>query len=577
MDALLGEPVSAWEGGERSELDGRVAFGGFHAAAEKRHLLLPALWVLQDEIGFVSHGALNYVSERLSVPPADAHGVASFYSLIATEEQPGRIAHVCDDIACRNLGAKEILDELGSREDVRPSPCLGQCDNAPAVFLQLAGQTDLVTAPANADAVLDLLSADGDPLPIPSQPAADGQTQIMQRVGIIDPTSIDAYLDAGGYLALERAIRIGAPAVIEEVTKSNIRGRGGAAFPAGIKWAAVANEAADTKYVVCNADESEPGTFKDRILIESDPFPIVEAMTIAGLAVGAEQGWFYVRGEYPLAQARFEAAAAQARSRGYLGSNVIGTEFNFDIEVRRGAGAYICGEETALFNSIEGYRGEPRQKPPFPTQAGLFGKPTLINNVETLANILPIIREGGAAFADTGTPESTGTKIFCLSGHVAKPGAYEVEFGATLRELIESAGGTTGKFRAALVGGAAGTFLTQDQLDLSLTFEATAAAGASLGSGVVMVFNSDTDFTDLLVRIGAFFRDESCGQCVPCRVGTMRQEESLIRLAAGGTDETRILEDLALVMSDSSICGFGHAASWAVQSAIRQGLIGETT
>jgi NADH-quinone oxidoreductase subunit F len=574
VDALLGEPRSSWDGGRRAASDGHVAFGGLHGAEQVRHLLLPALWAVQGQIGFISRGAINYVCERLSIPPADAYGVASFYALLATEEQPKRIAHVCDDIACRNAGAGALLAEIGRRDDVHPSPCLGQCENAPAVFFQLAGTADTVVAPATLESIQDVLSLNTVAESLAPPRSGGSHPRVMARVGKVDPMSLDSYLDAGGYQAFDAAVVMGPGAVIEEVKASNIRGRGGAAFPMGVKWEAVADEEAADKYLICNADESEPGTFKDRILIESDPFSIIEAMTIGGYATGAERGFFYVRGEYPQAQARFEHAVELARTSGLLGTNIKGAGFAFDIEVRRGAGAYICGEETALFNSIEGFRGEPRQKPPFPTQAGLFGKPTVINNVETLVNVLDIVIDGGAAYASRGTPESTGTKIFCLSGHVNQPGAYEVEFGVTLRDLIDMAGGVAGEFKAALVGGAAGAFVLDDKLDLELTFESAGAAGVSLGSGVVMVFNTATDFTDLLLRIGAFFRDESCGQCVPCRVGTMRQEESLIRMAAGSDGEGEILADLAVVMADSSICGFGHAASWAVQSAVQQGLIG---
>ena len=577
VDALLGEPKSGWVGGEHTSADGHVAFGGYHGARNDRHLLLPALWAVQDAIGFISRGALNYVCERLSVPPADAYGVASFYALLATEERSERVAHICDDIACRNAGALAILEELGGRSDVHPGPCLGQCENAPAAFFQRAGADDVALAPVAAQDVLDVLDLNSETSVSGPVPATSSRIRrVLARVGAVDPTSLDSYRSHGGYVALDVAIDMGAPAVIAEVSASRLRGRGGAAFPMGVKWAAVADESAAEKYVVCNADESEPGTFKDRVLIESDPFAIVEAMTIAGYAVGAERGYFYIRGEYPLAQARFENAIAESRAAGLLGQDINGAGFSFDIEVRRGAGAYICGEETALFNSIEGFRGEPRQKPPFPTRAGLFGLPTVINNVETLVNVLDIVREGGATYAELGTAGSTGTKIFCLSGHVARPGVYEFEFGATLREIIETAGGIVGDFRAALVGGAAGAFLLEDKLDLPLTFEAARDAGVSLGSGVVMVFNASTDFDDLALRIGAFFRDESCGQCVPCRVGTMRQEESLIRMAAGSRDEAPVLADLAVVMGDSSICGFGHAASWAVQSALRQGLIGSS-
>ena len=286
---------------------------------------------------------------------------------------------------------------------------------------------------------------------------------------------------------------------------------------------------------MCNADESEPGTFKDRVLMEEDPYAIVEAMTIEGFATGSERGLLYLRAEYPLSAARMAHAIANARAAGYLGDDVLRAGFAFDIGIVRGAGAYICGEETALLNSIEGRRGEPRNKPPFPVEVGLFGKPTAMNNIETLVNVPAIVAGGGAAFAAIGTQGSTGTKLFCLSGAVERPGVYEVEFGATLGNLLALAGGIRdGRgLQAVLLGGAAGGFVGPDALDMPLTFEDTRTAGTTLGSGVVLVYDETADLVDALLRIAAFFRDESCGQCVPCRIGTVRQEELLARLAAG--------------------------------------------
>ena len=399
----------------------------------------------------------------------------------------------------------------------------------------------------------------------------------MRRVGVVDPASLDDYRADGGYAALGRALEIGPEAVIAEVTASKLMGRGGAAFPTGRKWAAVASQPAQPHYLVCNADESEPGTFKDRDLLEGDPFAIVEAMTIAAFATGASLGYLYIRGEYPEAEARVRGAIDAARAAGLLGPDILGSGFAFDIELRRGAGAYICGEETALFESIEGKRGEPRNKPPFPVEVGLFGKPTVVNNVETLANIPLILAMGGEAYARIGTDGSTGPKLFCLSGHVERPGTYEVEFGATLRDLIELAGGVRGgaPIKAILLGGAAGVFVGPESLDLPLTFEATRAAGATLGSGVIMVFDESVDLVDTLRRIAQFFRDESCGQCVPCRVGSVRQEELLARLAAGSRvrprdEELALLREIGQVMRDASICGLGQTASSAIESALRQ-------
>jgi NADH-quinone oxidoreductase subunit F len=363
--------------------------------------------------------------------------------------------------------------------------------------------------------------------------------------------------------------------VIQQVTDAKLLGRGGAAFPTGVKWRAVADQTVTPKYVICNADESEPGTFKDRVIMEQDPFAVVEALTIAGFATGAETGFLYIRGEYPTATERLAHAIDEARTAGLLGPDVMGAGFAFDIELRRGAGAYICGEETALFNSIEGKRGEPRNKPPFPVTHGVFGKPTAINNVETLINVLQVLTMGPEAYAALGTEGSTGTRLFCLSGHVERPGVYEHEHGITLGEAIEAAGGVRdGKpLKAVLLGGAAGGFVGPDRLDIRLTFEDARAGGYTLGSGVIMLFDEDTDLVDLCLRIARFFRDESCGQCVPCRVGTVRQEESLHRLVAGRSlgsreDELALLEDVAAVMRDASICGLGQTAASAVQSAI---------
>jgi NADH-quinone oxidoreductase subunit F len=350
-------------------------------------------------------------------------------------------------------------------------------------------------------------------------------------------------------------------------------GRGGAAFPTGRKWDAVRTQRATPHYLVCNADESEPGTFKDRVLMTHDPFAIVESMAIAAFATGCARGYFYIRAEYPLAFARMDAAIQQCRAAGLFGDG-------FDIEMRRGAGAYICGEETALFESIEGKRGEPRSKPPFPVNAGLFGKPTLVNNVETLANVIPIILGGGAAFARTGTEQSTGTRLFCLSGAVDRPGIYEVPFGTPLRFLLELAGARD--FKALLLGGAAGTFLRPDEIDLPLSLEGARAANTTLGSGVIMAFDQSTDLHDVVRRIAGFFRDESCGQCVPCRVGTVRQEEALHRIAHGKTiggvgAELALLDEVGVAMRDASICGLGQTAYAAVESAIKRLRLYEVT
>ena len=563
-----------------------------------RHLLLPALHALVDAIGWISEGGLNHVCERFGIPPAEAYGVASFYALLPTEPRAPVVIHACDDIVCRMAGAhrvaavlEEVLGPAGGTDAVTwlPSPCVGACDRAPAAFVQRSNAenatVDSLAPGLPVERLLaDLAGREGTDLALPLRSGSvripqveDGAQglRLLRRIGRVDPASLDDYQAAGGYDALRRAIDLGPAGVIREVTDSRLMGRGGAAFPAGRKWSAVASAPARPHFLICNADESEPGTFKDRALMEEDPFALIEAMTIAGFATGCEKSYLYVRGEYPVATARLDHAIRECRHQGLLGANVMGAGFDFDIEIRRGGGAYICGEETALFNSIEGFRGEPRNKPPFPTDRGLFGKPTVVNNVETLVNVLDIVLEGGPAFATLGTEGSTGTKLFCVSGNVTRPGLYEVTFGTTLRQLLDLAGGVTSgrRMKAVLLGGAAGTFVTPERLDLPLTFEATREAGAALGSGVVVVFDDTVDLADILLRIAAFFRHESCGQCVPCRVGTVRQEEALERLVAGG-NEAALLEEIARGMGDASICGLGHTAGLAVRSALGLGLIG---
>jgi len=535
IDGVVGAPPDG---------DGRVV----RAERGRRHLLLPALRAAQQRVGWVSEGALGYASRRLDVPPADAYGVASFYALLALEERPAEVLHVCTDLSCQLAGADPPNGAL-------ESPCLGLCERAPAALRTIAGEHPReVQLPEEAPA-----------LPQAGEPGL----RLLRRIADgLDPTSLEDYRAHGGYTALQRALELGPDGVRREVSTSRLLGRGGAAFPTGAKWEAVAGQTARPHYLVCNADESEPGTFKDRVLMEQDPFALVEAMTIAAFASGCEHGYVYVRAEYPLAHERLEDAFEQARAAGLLGADVLGAGFGFDVELRIGAGAYVCGEETALFQSIEGYRGEPRNKPPFPVEVGLFGKPTVVNNVETLFNVLEVVRDGGEAYAATGTEGSTGTRLFCVSGHVARPGLYELPFGASLRSLLDLAEARPPK--AVLLGGAAGSFLRPDQLDLPLTFEAAREAGATLGSGVVIVYDESADLAAAVLRIAEFFRDESCGQCVPCRVGTVRQEEALHRLASGKTlgNELETLADLAQVMRDASICGLGQTAANAVQSAL---------
>ena len=570
MDLRLGAAVPSDI--ERAVID---AFAG--GRRPRRDELLPALHAVHDRCGYLGDGALNHLAEVFDVAPAEIYGVASFYDLFGFEPTPAVTVRRCIDISCVLAGVPERADG-DQRADVRwiDNACLGLCDQAPAAFVTMPGVTPVRLAVGHAttsaiDHAIEHLQVPVDaPLP---QPAATARP-LLARVGLGDAFDLTAYRAAGGYRAFDHAVQVGPEAVIGAVTASSLLGRGGAAFPTGRKWAAVAGQPERTRYVVVNADESEPGTFKDRVLLERDPFSIVEAATIAGFAVGAEHGFIYLRGEYPLAEQRLQGAIDTARAAGLLGPDIGGHGFAFELEIRRGAGAYICGEETALFNSLEGFRGEPRSKPPFPVEVGLFGKPTLVNNVETLANVLPILRLGADEFAAIGTGAaggSTGTKLFCLSGHVVRPGLYEVPFGTTLRELLELAGGLPDGhvLQAVLLGGAAGVFAGPDELDVPLTFEGTRAAGLVLGSGVVIVFDDTVSLPGVLARIAAFFRHESCGQCVPCRIGTVRQAEVLDRLELGVTDvDLRLLDDLGRVMRDASICGLGQTAASAIASAV---------
>ena len=590
VDRLLGEAHSGWYGGPRLEQDSRSSAGGEQARSE-RHLVLEALHAVNDRVGWISPGALNYIGRRLTVAPADVYSVATFYALFSTHPRPARVVHVCTDIACEARGSKALCSALedrlgppGAASGWKHSPCLGLCERSPAALAVEAGDPSVerVIAPATAEEVRR--AADEGPQSLPDEPAVamavpqagDDSLVLLRRVGRVDPESLDDYLVHGGYDALRRAFEIGPQDVISEVLDSGLMGRGGAAFPTGRKWDATAGQAATPHYLVCNADESEPGTFKDRAILEGDPFALVESMTIAAYATACSRGYIYLRGEYPRALRLLRNALDECRRRGFLGDDVLGQGFSFDIEIRRGAGAYICGEETAIFNSIQGYRGEPRSKPPFPVEAGLFGKPTVVNNVETLVNVLPIVSQGGAAYAQIGTEKSTGTKLFCVSGNLARPGVYEVPFGVTLGDVLELAGGVPDgkRLRAVLLGGAAGGFVRPDELDIPLTFEGTRAHDTTLGSGVILAFDDSVELPSILLRIAGFFRDESCGQCVPCRVGTVRQEEALLRITSNGhkpgsnDTDMALLRDVGQVMRDASICGLGQTAWNAIESAI---------
>ena len=532
--------------------------------------LLPALHAAQRLYGWISEPVAAEIARALRVPLADVHGVIEFYSLFYNEPVGKRIIRVCTDQACALKGADGVLGHLCAHHGlesgqtaqdlsltIEASPCLGLCEQAPAALVNAEAETNIDLEKGTYEL--------GRPKSI-----VGGSIRFLTGFCGNGTTSLAQY---GNYPALTKALGMKPEEVVNEIKSSGLVGRGGAAFPTGVKWEGAAKAAGTEKYVICNADESEPGTFKDRILLIDDPHQTIEGMLIAGYAIGARKGYLYIRAEYPYILPVLENALAEAREANLLGGNILGSGYAFDIEIRVGAGAYICGEETALFESIEGKRGFPRVKPPFPTTHGVFGKPTVINNVETLCNVPLIISQGATEYRKIGTEKSPGPKLFCVSGDVAKPGLYEVPFGVTLRELLDMAGGVASNknLQAVLFGGAAGAFATLQHLDVKMTFEDLRAAGLPLGSGVVMVFDETRDMRDVMKRLGHFFAHESCGKCYPCQMGTQRQMEILDRIAVDKVLDGDLirLQDVGWTMTDASLCGLGQTAASAVLSAVK--------
>jgi len=542
-----------------------------------RSALLPALHITQSLYGYLSEDVATEVGRFLLVPLADIYGVIDFYAMLYREPVGETIVRVCGDLTCDLAGSQAVLEAVCRHFDITPgetstdgsftverAPCLGLCENAPAVLV-----AERAIGPADSAKPAEICA--GFPLAPQARPGGDIHL-LAANCGNGHPTSLEDYISAGGYRALKKALGMRPEAIIAEIKAAGLVGRGGAAFPTGIKWESAANAQDEPKYIICNADESEPGTFKDRVLMQGDPHRTLEGMLIAAYAIGSNRGYLYIWGEYPEAAKILQNAIQEALQAGYLGKNILGRGFDFNIEIRLGAGAYICGEETALFESIEGKRGFPGVKPPFPTTFGLLGKPTDNNNVETLANVPLIISLGAQGYRRYGTDKSPGTKLFCLSGDVVRPGLYEVPFGVTLRNLLNDlAGGVTGgKIQALLFGDAAGAFATEKHLDLKLTLEDLCAQGLPLGSGVVMVFNDQRDLRHVLKGLAHFFADESCGKCYPCQLGTQRHYEILDRLAEGKLlqGDVERLKDVGWTMLDASLCGLGQTAATAVLSAI---------
>jgi NADH-quinone oxidoreductase subunit F len=547
-------------------------------AREGRSSLLPVLLEVQAAYGYLPAEAAAAVGRALRVPLAEVHGVIEFYTMLYPKPVGRRLVRVCTSPMCSQAGSGAALEAAARHLNLKPGapngggeygleevPCLGLCDHAPAA---LVGEVPVGgIGPESAAAWIE--KPEAAPLGF-----IGGTARLLSaRCGVIDPTDLQGFIKEGGYVGLRKALQDMSPAeVVEAIRRSGLVGRGGAAFPTGSKWEMTASAPARERFVVCNADESEPGTFKDRLLMEGDPFSILEGITVAGYAIGAQKGYLYVRGEYPCAQAILAKAIAVARQEGWLGSDIDHSGFAFDVELRSGAGAYICGEETALFESIEGKRGFPRLKPPYPTTHGLFRKPTVINNVETLCAAAWIIANGVEAYRAMGTSESPGSKLFCLSGDIVQPGVFEVPFGTRLGDLIGLAGGVRGELQAVLLGGAAGAFAGPEQLELQMSFEGLRQAGLPLGSGVVMVINQERDLRQTLLSLAHFFAHESCGKCYPCQLGTQRQLELIGRVAEGRplAGDIQALKDVGFTMSTASLCGLGATAGTAVLSAVER-------
>jgi bidirectional [NiFe] hydrogenase diaphorase subunit len=502
---------------------------------------------------------------------------------------------VCTAAGCLSTGAAAVKDAfkkaaseagLGESVEVVGSGCLGLCHAGPLVRIDSkteSGTQSHLYAHLDADAATQVTTEHlkkgkpvKDKLCATDQPFFATQTPIvLENSGRVDPERIESYIAAGGYEALLKAITEMTPAtIIQEITTSGLRGRGGGGYPTGLKWSTVAKSRGTKKFVICNADEGDPGAFMDRSVLEGDPHRVLEGMAIAACAIGAEQGYIYVRGEYPLAIQRLRTAIRQAERQQLLGNRILESGFNFRVDLRIGAGAFVCGEETALISSIEGKRGAPRPRPPYPAERGLWGQPTLINNVETFANVAPIVLRGGAWYASIGTPKSKGTKVFALAGKIVNTGLIEVPMGIPLRQIIfDIGGGIPGghKFKAAQTGGPSGGCIPAEHLDLPVDYESLAGVGSIMGSGGLIVMDETSCMVDVAKFFMDFCRDESCGKCVPCRTGTVQMYDLLNKITSGEATmgDLAMLEELATLLRDTSLCGLGQTAPNPVVSTLR--------
>jgi len=570
----------------------------FKKYLDKRSALLPALWIAQGEVGYLPQAALLDVATLLDLSPVQVYDVATFYSMYHLQPVGTYHIQLCKTLSCALVGAEPILAHLKTRlgidiDGITPDglfslacvECLAACGSGPTIQINDDYYEHLT--PERIDQILDDLKRDGES-PLASGPFClpmmDVETSKTPKNELIlfknmQESGYDGllchYQQKGGYTAIAKVLGgISPEEVIETVKKSGLRGRGGAGFPTGTKWGFIPRHTPGPRYLCCNADESEPGTFKDRQLIERDPHQMIEGMIIASYALGVHTAYIYIRGEFILGAKILEKALGEAYQAGFLGKNILGSGFDLDIYVHRGAGAYICGEETALLESIEGKRGKPRTKPPFPAVHGLYQRPTVINNVETLSNIPHIILQGGEWYAAQGTGKSTGTRLFSISGHVKRPGNYEVPMGVTLREMIfEYAGGMRNdkKLKAIIPGGASAAFLTEAHLDVRMDFESIAAAGSMLGSGGVTVMDEETCMVGAAANLLEFFHHESCGKCTPCREGSSWILQILHRIetGSGAREDLDLLMTLSRRIEGMTVCAFGDAEIAPVLSTLK--------
>ncbi len=545
---------------------------------KSRTNLLPSLLKAQELFGYISEETAVKIGKVLKVPGADIYGVIEFYSLLYSTPTAETVIRVCTSPLCSLKGSdkikKALLEKLdleegipssGGRFMVESVHCLGLCDHAPSAMVNNKTVCDLTE-----NSIDDLINGKKSG---PDDNTYSNNPVITKRFGKIDPLNIEDFIREGGFKGFIHALTFSKDELVYAVKSSGLRGRGGAAFPTGLKEQGVVQSDYSEAYVVCNADESEPGTFKDRIMMSRDPYSILEGILITAYIIGAKKGYIYIRGEYQDAHAVFTKVIENAEKAGYLGDNIQGSGLSFNLEIRSGAGAYICGEETALFESIEGRRGYPRNKPPFPVESGLFGKPTIINNVETFSYLARVVSDKKKVIINPESPTPSGTKLFCLSGDVVRSGMYELPFGIKLNEVIHDwGGGIPGRkqIKAIILGGASGSFVPEEHWNIALDQQTLRAAGLSMGSGVIMVFDETRDIRNILVDITNFFNHESCGKCYPCQLGTRKQQEIIGRINREdpGSGDYSCLEDVGLTMKDASLCGLGQTASSAVLSAM---------